>query len=587
MLPAMKDSSKPLSPRAFPRTFVPADLGLGTWAAVEPLFRNLLDRPVPSAAALGKWLSDLGELSDVLDEEGAIRYIRMTRHTDDPIAEKEYLRFLSEVGEPSKPLLFGLMKRYLDCPHRDALPRADMEVFDRSTRNQVALFREENVPLETQLETLAQRYQKLSGALTVFFDGREQTIQQMGRYLESPDRALRESSWHAVQTRRLAEKDALDSLYDEMRILRSRVATNAGFSDYRDFVFSRLERFDYKPQDCFDFHEGVERFVVPLVARIQSRRAHAMGLDRLRPWDTQNDLKGRPPLKPFSDVGDLTEKTLGILKRVDPVFGTWFASMRDEGLLDLESRKGKAPGGYNAPLAESRVPFIFMNAVGLDSDVRTLLHEAGHAMHTFASQPIPFAFYRHAPIEFCEVASMGMELICEPYLSEFYPDPAEANRSSLKHFEDILTLLPWIAQVDAFQHWVYTHPDHSPCDRRAAWLGLCERFAGGVDWQGLEEQRAYLWHKQLHLFEHPFYYIEYGIAQLGALQVWRNVKKDPKGGLDLYKRGLSVGGSLPLPGIFEAAGIRFDFSRAMLEPLMAEVEAEIERLEKTSDMKSL
>ena len=576
----MNDPSKPLAPREFSRTFLPKDVSLAGRAAIEPFFRNLHERPLPSPAALEKWLLDLGELSDILDEEYALRYVRMTCRTDDEGRQQEFLRFLSEVIEPSKPLFFALLRRFTECPHRERLPKDAYGVFARSAKNRVALFRDENVPLETREEALSQRYQKISGSLTVVYEGREQTLQEMARYLESPARPVREGSWRAVQARRLSEKDALDRLYDEMRDLRARMAANAGFPDYRAYAFRRLERFDYGPGECGAFHEGVERCVLPLVRGILERRASRMKLDRLRPWDTACDPLGRPPLKPFTGPLDLARKAEEVFRRVDPAFGEDLARMRREGLLDLESRKGKAPGGYNIALSEARLPFIFMNAVGMDSDVRTLLHEGGHAMHTFATRPLPFAYDRQAPTEICEVASMGMELLCGPHLQVFYPDPADAARSSLKHFEGIVLLLPWIAQIDAFQHWVYTHPDHARAQRREAWLGLCDRFGGGVDWTGLEEERAHLWQKQLHLFEHPFYYIEYGIAQLGALQVWRNMRNDAGKGLADYRKGLSLGGTRPLPELFEAAGLVFDFSARALEPLMAEVEAEIERLEK-------
>jgi oligoendopeptidase F len=568
-------------PHEYPRRYLPKDASLGDWASVEPYLKELEGRALDSPEALEKWLSDLGELETVLDEEGSLRYIRMTCATDDAAVEKAYLDFLEKVSEPSKPLFFALMKKYKACPHRKALKTWDLSLYDRSVENQLALYREENIPLETELEKLSQQYQKLSGSLMVEYEGKEQTLQQMGRYLESTDRARREEAWRLVAGRRLREKDAFEGLFEAMLPLRERISRNAGFGNYRDYAFRRKERFDYSPKDCEAFHESAEKAVRPLVLRIQKKRQEAMGLPSLRPWDLSVDPKGLPPLKPFQRTEDLAAGCQDILGKVDPEFGENFAAMRRLGLLDLESRKGKAPGGYQSSLEEARLPFIFMNAVGLNDDVRTLLHEGGHAMHSFLSRAVPFGPYRHAPMEFCEVASMSMELLAYPFLSVFYPGPKDAARSCVRHLEDVLTLLPWIATVDAFQHWIYTHPGHSRQERSDLWVSLRKRLGGLEDWSGLEEERRSLWHRQLHIFEYPFYYIEYGIAQLGALQVWRNFRKDPKEGVRLYKRGLSVGGSRTLPAIFEAAGIRFDFSLGMIEPLMEEIGQELEKLEKT------
>jgi oligoendopeptidase F len=569
-------------PREFPRRYVPASLDLGHWDSVEPLYRELENHLLSSPAALERWLSDWGELEDVLGEEGSLRYIRMTCQTDDPGIERRYLDFLKQVAEPSKPKSFALLKKYWNSPHRQALPEKDYALFNRSAENQLALYREENVPLETEVEELSQQYQKLSGSLTVHYEGREQTLQQMGRHQELPDRQKREEAWRLVAERRLKEKDAFEDLFERMLKIRVQIAKNAGFDNYRDYVFRRKERFDYGPKDCEAFHESAEKAVKPLVEKIQRKRAEKMSLSVLRPWDLLVDPEGRPPLKPFEKTESLVEGCQKIFQQVDPSFGKNFKTMKDLGLLDLESRIGKAPGGYQATLQEARLPFIFMNAVGRNDDLRVLLHEGGHAMHSFASRSIPFAPYRHAPMEFCEVASMSMELMAYPYLREFYPDPKEIVRSCVTHLQDILILLPWIATVDAFQHWIYLNPGHSRKERSDHWLELRKRFGGLEDWSGLEEVQAHLWHRQLHIFELPFYYIEYAIAQLGALQVWKNFREDKAKGVQLYKEGLAVGGTRKLPDIFKAAGIRFDFSLRMIEPLMADVESELEKLEKSA-----
>jgi oligoendopeptidase F len=569
-------------PHEFPRRYVPQGIDLGQWSSLEPLFKELENRALTSTLDLEKWLEDLQELEETLDEEGSARYVRMTCQTDDPQIEKKYLEFLETVSEPSKPRFFALMKKYWENPFRSHLPQTTYALFNRSVENQLALYRPENIPLETQVEKLSQQYQKLSGSLTVTYEGREQTLQQMGRYQESTDRTQREETWRKVAERRLKDRETFDDLFDQMLKIRVQIAQKARFGNYRDYMFRRKERFDYGPKDCENFHESAEKAVRPLVLEIQKKRAQKMGLEKLRPWDLSVDPEGLAPLKPFATTDQLVEGCHQILKQVDPEFGQNFKKMRDLGLLDLESRKGKAPGGYNTTLSETRLPFIFMNSVGLDGDMRTLLHEGGHAMHSFASRGIAFSSYRHAPMEFCEVASMSMELLADPYLKAFYSTPQEAARSARKHLEDVILLLPWIATIDAFQHWIYTHPDHSREERSEVWVALRLRLGGAEDWSGLEEVRRSLWHRQLHIFEVPFYYIEYGIAQLGALQVWKNAREKGREGVEAYKRGLAVGGSQPLPEIFKSAGIRFDFSLKMIEPLMAEVQKELQKLEALS-----
>ena len=529
-------------PHPFLRRFVPREAHLGDWETVEKIFQELQNRNLSSSVDLERWLQDLGEFQDCLNEEGSIRYIRMTCKTDDHKIEKEYLDFLEKISEPSKPKFFALSKKYWECPFRSSLSKKDYFLYDRSIDNDLALYREENIPLETELEKLSQQFQKLSGSLTVNYEGKEQTLQQMGRYLESIDRKNREETWRLTAERRLREKDKFEDLFDQMFKLRVRTAKIAGFDNYRDYIFRRKERFDYGPKDCETFHESAEKAIKPLVVKIQQKRIKKMGLSSLKPWDLLVDPKGLPPLKPFEETEELAEKCEATFQKVDPEFGQNFKAMRNLGLLDLESRKGKAPGGYNSSLEESRLSFIFMNAVGMDNDVRTLLHEGGHAMHGFASRSIPFSPYRHAPMEFCEVASMSMELMAFPYLDVFFPTSQDSARYRIRQLEEVISLLPWIATVDAFQHWIYTHPNHSRKERSDYWLDLRHRLGGIEDWNGLEEVQACLWHRQLHIFEYPFYYIEYGIAQLGALQVWKNFRKDKAEGVRLYKQGLSLGG---------------------------------------------
>jgi len=449
-------------------------------------------------------------------------------------------------------------------------------------KNHVELFRPENVALETEEAKLCQQYQKLSGSLTVNFRGSEKTLVQMGRFLEEPDRALRQEVWELVAKRRLQAAEKFDEIFDQLIELRERIGRNAGFKNYRDYAFRRLGRFDYTPADCARFNDAVAREVMPVVRELHADRRRQLGLDKLhpghlRPWDLAVDPQNRPPLKPFAEVDEMVSRTQKIFDRLDGELAGGFRLMQDLHLLDLDNRKGKAPGGYQQNLSEARVPFIFMNAIGQQRDVETILHEAGHAFHALAAKDEDLYAYRSAPIEFCEVASMSMELLGNEFIEEFY-SAADANRARRVHLEGVAGVFPWIATVDEFQHWIYTHPGHSRAERATAWLELMDRFGGDVDWSGYEAARAHLWHRQLHIFIHPFYYIEYGIAQLGALQVWANSKRDKVKALADYKNSLALGGSRPLPELFAAAGCKFEFSATTIKPLIQLTRSELAKL---------
>ncbi|MCL4787111.1 MAG: M3 family oligoendopeptidase [Verrucomicrobia bacterium] len=563
-----------------PRRFVPAQINLGEWTQIEPLF-DLLEARAPQCAGvpeLERWLLDWSELNAALDEEASRRYIAMTCHTDDAEAENAYLHFVEHIEPQAKPRQFRLEKIFMSHPLRAQLPVPRYEVFVRDTRNHVELFREENVPLETEEAKLTQQYQKLSGSLTVQFRGEEKTLVQMGKFLEEPDRALRQETWELVAERRLREREKFEEQFEQLLKLRERIANHAGFADYRAYAFRRMGRFDYTPQDCARFHDAVEQEVMPAVRELQAERRRQLGLEKLRPWDLQVDLFNRPPLRPFERVEELVARSQRIFDRLDGELAGGFRQMQVLRLLDLDNRKGKAPGGYQSTLVESRLPFIFMNAVGLQRDVETILHEAGHAFHALAAREEDLLPYRSSPpIEFCEVASMSMELLGNEFLEEFYTQP-DADRARRSHLEGIVSILAWIATVDAFQHWIYTHPGHTGAERSAAWVALMDRFGGDVDWSGYEEARAHLWHRQLHIFIHPFYYIEYGIAQLGALQVWANSKRNPSKALADYKKALALGGSRPLPELFTVAGCRFEFDAKTIKPLILVVREALAKL---------
>ena len=573
------EALKQLAP-AHPRTFVPDGANLGDWAQLEPLFLKLEAdaEKIKSVRGLQDWILKCSELGAAVDQEGATRYINKSCHTDDEPIKKAFLYFVEEIEPKAKPHWQKLKELLLKSPFVEKLPQKRWGVFLRTIRNEFELFRQENVPLQVEESKLETQYQETMAAMTVQFQGKEQTLQQMGRYLEEPDRALREQAWNLIRERRLQDKDKLEQLYDDLLKLRNQIAKNAGMPSYREFAFRQKNRFDYTPKECEDFHNAVAELVVPLARKLQKRRAKLLGIKTLRPWDMGVDVKSRAPLKPFTDVGQLVDKCHSIFNRIHPDLAKDYNVLRERRLLDLDSRKGKQPGGYQCSLEEARVPFIFMNAVGLQRDVETMLHEAGHAFHALAVRDEPLLNYRSAPMEFCEVASMSMELLGGPHLTEFYSEP-DAARARRTHLEGIITLLPWIATIDAFQHWIYTHPNHTRDERKAHWLSLMDRFGGIEDWSGFEDARAYLWHRQGHLYGSPFYYIEYGIAQLGALQLWLKSKKDTSAAVTNYRKALGLGGSRPLPDLFKAAKLKFDFGPKTVKPLVRAVDKELKTLE--------
>ena len=553
------------------RQFLPEVIDLTDTAQLAPIF-DLLDArldKVASVADLELWLKDQSEVFAALGESSSLAYIAMTCQTDDEAKEKAYMHIVEVVDPWLKPRDFALKQKLAQSRFFAQLPEF-YAIFRRSIEAQVKIYREENIARETQVARLTQQYQKISGSMTVEFDGKEQTLARMGRIQEEPDRPRREAAWKAVTERRAQEIDKLEEIFDQLLVLRHEIALAADFTDFRAYTFANYERFDYTPEDCLQFHAAIEHHIVPLVRQMQVERKAKLGVEPLRPWDIAVDPDHNPPLRPFEDSAELVQKSHHIFAQLDPRLGEYYGVLVQQELVDLDNRKGKAPGGYQSTLAESRVPFIFMNSVGAHRDVETMLHEAGHAFHALAARELPLHSYRSAPIEFCEVASMGMELLAAPHLELFY-SPENARRARRDHLEGIIKFFPWMATVDAFQHWLYAHPGHTRSDRAAYWLSLMDRFGGTEDWSGFEQARAHVWHRQLHIFEIPFYYVEYGIAQLGALQLWQASRRDLPATLDNYLAGLSLGGSRPLPELFTASGLAFDFTDRTIAPLMGNV----------------
>lgn len=570
---------------------MPPDLDAASWESLEPVFRELIERPLRSGTDFDRWMVDRSELDAACSEAQANLYISMTCSTEDAEAQKAYSDFIENIVPKIKPLAFALDKKLTEEASRWRTPGDRYEVVVRDTVADVSLFRPENIPLETELSKLSQKYDQIIGAMTVEFDGSEKTLPQMAVYQESTDRAVREKAWRCVSTRRLRDREEIDGLFDKMVALRDRVARQAGFADFVGYSFKAKHRFDYTPRHCFDFHLACEEVIVPMIRRQEEKRRAALAVDTLRPWDLTVDVKGRGPLRPFSNGAELMTKAVRTFEKLDPRLGAMLATMgtgseargsSDNANLDLDSRKGKAPGGYQYMRDRSRRAFIFMNAAGTGRDVSTMLHEAGHAFHSMLSINEPLLAYRHAPLEFCEVASMSMELLTLPHIGGadgFYGSEEDLARARRQQIERAVYLLPWIATIDAFQHWIYTNPRHTQQERAAQWLALDERFGSSCSWEGIYDVRQSVWHRQPHIFSVPFYYIEYAIAQLGALQFWlMGLEKGEKAAVDSYVRAMRLGGARPLPQLFEAAGLRFDFGPETVRRLVDRAEAELDRL---------
>jgi oligoendopeptidase F len=553
-----------------------AALASATWEDIKPWFDELDRRPL-DAAAIPSWLADWSRLEALLMEAASRAMIRYTVNTRDEQAEADYKRFSTTILPQADERSVALQKRLVASSYRTPALETAIQRF----RTSIEIFREANVPLLSRLEELGADYQKLTGGMTAEWEGQRLPLPRLQPFLKSLDRGVRERAWTASVTPYVAARDEMAGLFDRMYALRQEVARNAGFANYRDYVFPAKFRFDYTPEDCARFHEAVETAVMPAYERLMTHRRDFLGVETLRPWDLAVELHGREAVRPFGDGAELATRAHEVFQRVDPVFGEEFGTMIAEGMLDLDSRDGKAPGGYCDTLHVAGRPFIFMNAVGLTDDVNTLLHEAGHAFHAFASHPLPLIWQRHPGSEMAELASMSMELLAAPHLQRpagFFA-PEDWRQARLDHLEDVIITLAHVASIDAFQHWIYTDPRGADAAARdAEWLRIRSRFERGVDWSGLDRERIARWYRQLHVFLYPFYYVEYGIAQLGALQVWRNSLRDPVEAVRRYREALALGATRPLPDLYRAAGVRLAFDAGIIGELVALVEEEIGRL---------
>jgi len=561
------------------RQFLPADFKITDWASLESWFVDLEQRTLNTVSDLEKWLADMSELEAIVSEDACWRQVRMTCDTENKELEEAFNYFYLEIQPKIQPYADKLNRKLIDCPLTGQLDQVKFFTYLRSVRKNIDLFREENIPLQAEMSVLQQQYGSIAGKMTIEHDGREFTLQQASKFLENPDRAIRETVYLKINERRLTDKAPLHDLFGKLVALRHKIATNAGFSNYRDYKFAEMGRFDYKPEDCFQFHQAVEEHVIPLVDKIYARHAKKLGISPIRPWDTEAEPAGVEPLRPFSDGKELLDKTVACFDKLDPFFAGCLRKMEELGHLDLDSRKGKAPGGYNMPLMESGAPFIFMNAASQMSDVTTMVHEGGHAVHSFLAHGLELSAFKEYPTEMAEVASMAMELFSMDHWEPFFDNENDLKRAKRHQLERVITIFPWIATIDSFQHWVYENPDHTEEERTAAWMRIIKRFSvPSLDTSGLEKFREISWQRQLHLFEVPFYYIEYGIAQLGAIGMWKQYRENPAQALKNYTNALALGGTKTLPELYAAAGLPFDFSPATIKSLMEMVEKELDQL---------
>jgi len=562
-----------------PRIFIAEDLKIEKWEDVQPYFDALISEEIESLEEFKLWLAKNSELEAVLEEDMAWRYINMTIDTTNETADKAYKTFVTEINpklaEPSNQL----NEKLNNSPFKSDLNDNANKIYFQKIQTAIDLFCEENIPLQSKSQTLGQEYSGIIGAQLITYKGQELTSQQSAKFLKDPDRAVRKEVYELLVERKRQDHDNLEDIFDQLIAIRHEIATNAGFENFRDYKFKAMNRFDYDVQDCFDFHDSIEEHIVPIYKKIQQAKLDKFGFEKFKPYDTSADPEGKEPLKPFENGEQLLNQTIEVFDKVDGYFSDCLSTMKEMGHLDLDSKKGKAPGGYNYPLYEIGIPFIFMNAAGSARDVITMVHEGGHAVHSFLTKDLELTSYKSFPSEVAELASMSMELLSMKYWETYYTSDDDLKRAKKEHLESILMVLPWVATIDAFQHWIYENPTHSRKERTAKWLELGKRFGTGLtDWDGYEDARDYSWHKQLHLFEVPFYYIEYGFSQLGALGVWKNSLEDESSAIEKYKAGLSLGYTEDIKTIYKTAGVQFDFSSSNIKSISEMIVNQLDKI---------
>ena len=571
-----KEATIPTRPK---RKYLSETFKIDSWKSLEPILNELLERELSSVQKLEGWIKDLSEVEAVLSEETAWRYIRMNIDTTNKEYEEAFNFMVTEIDPKAAPYADKFNRKLLDCPFCSELDKAKYKIFLRSLSMQIKLYREESIPLFTTLQQLQQRYGAITGKMSIEHEGKTLTLQMAHSLLKETDRELRQHIYEKVNKARLTKSDELNELFTELIRLRDKIAKQADYENYRDYKLDSLGRFDYSAQDCFTFHKAIEAECVPLMNKVDAARKEKLGLDALKPFDTDVDPSGKKGLKPFVGEKELISKSIEAFRRIRPYYGECLETMSAMGHLDLESRLGKAPGGFNYPLYEIGVPFIFMNSVGSLRDLVTMVHEGGHAVHSFLSKDLEITAFKNLPSEVAELASMSMELLSIDQWDVFFDNEEDLKRAKKEHLEKIIAVLPWTATIDAFQHWLYENPNHTEDERAENWLRISNNLGSNiVDWSGYEAFYEHLWQRQMHIFEVPFYYIEYGIAQLGAIAVWRNYKKDPEKALDQYEAALKLGYTKPIGEIYQTAGIDFSFSQEYVRELMEFVWSEYSKL---------
>jgi oligoendopeptidase F len=557
--------------------FVSEDFDASAWENIEPYVNDLLERKLTCSKCIETLISDSSNLAEHISETGALLYIGMTCDTENSDKKDEFLNFVENVRPKLSEFSDKLNRRIIDHSSLEDLPER-YNLMIRGIESDIEIFRVENIPLGVEQTKLVTKAQGITGAMTVEFEGKERTFPEMRGFLESNDRTQRKEAWKSMVNRWMENSEELSEIFDKLIKIRHQIALNAGFKSYTDYMFRAMHRFDYSVEDCLIFHKSIEEICMPIVKKINSERKSSFGLNKLSPWDVNEksgsgpDIAGKPPLRPFETVDEMVTKLSQLFHNMSNDLGAKFDKLVEMDTLDLETRKGKAPGGYQYYLEKSRIPFIFMNAAGLQGDLETMIHESGHAFHSLYCGHLELIDERDYPIEFAEVASMSMELLTQPGWSIFYEEQEDADRAKISHLEGVIFLLPWIATIDAFQHWIYANPEHTREERKLQWISLRERFGSVMDWEGNEDFRELSWQQQGHLFGVPFYYVEYGIAQLGALQLWQTHRKNPKKALKDYSNAMELGNTKTLPDLFAAAELELGFDAEHLNSLIGEVE---------------
>ena len=561
------------------RKFVSEDLIIDSWSKIEPLFESLLNREILSAKNLERWMLDRSELEAVLEEDMAWRYIKMNIDTTDKNLGDRFTFWIKEISPKIAPYSHQLNVKLVENTFLNELDSDKYKIYLRGVKKAIEIFREDNIPLYTEMEEKQQEYGTISAKMSIEVDGETVTMQKAAQFLKDTNREKREEVYHKISERRLEDKEKLDVLFDELIALRQEIAKNAGYRNYRDYMFAALGRFDYTATDCYSFHTAIEQEIVPIITSFEEKRKEKLGLENYKAWDTSVDANGKESLKPFEGGDILTDKSIECFNRLRPYFGECLSTMKEMKHLDLESKNGKAPGGFMYPLYEIGVPFIYMNAVGSQRDVVTMVHEGGHAVHSFLSRDLSMTEFKSTPSEVAELASMSMELLSMKHWDVFYDNKEDLKRAKREQLEKVLEGLPWIAAIDKFQHWIYT-TDHTAEQRREQWMEISSELGNPVvNWEGQEDSLANQWQKQLHLYEVPFYYIEYGMAQLGAIAMWREYILKGEVALDNYTKALKLGYTKSIGEIYETAGIQFDFSVNYVKELSEFIKTQLSEID--------